>query len=90
MTTKVPPERIVAGLRCSEVLADLSRYLDGELDAPRRTAIEDHVRGCEWCERFGREMGAVVSGLKRALAEPERLDDGVAARLTERLDRETR
>ncbi|MBK7974826.1 MAG: zf-HC2 domain-containing protein [Deltaproteobacteria bacterium] len=90
MSSNVPPERLVAGLRCGEVLADLSRYLDGELDARQRGALEAHVRGCEWCERFGNEMGAVVSGLKRALAEPERLDDAVVSRLNERLARDAR
>ena len=90
MTTKVPSERLVAGLRCGEVLADLSRYLDGELEPQRRAAIEGHVQGCEWCERFGNEMGSLVSALKRTLAEPTHLDDGIASRLSARLARDAR
>jgi hypothetical protein len=46
-------DREVAGLRCTQVLAHLSDYLDGELDPQTRAQVEAHVQGCDWCERFG-------------------------------------
>jgi anti-sigma factor RsiW len=63
-------ERTVAGLRCGEVLADLSAYLDGELDADTRAAIEAHVSGCTQCARFGGQFAAVVTALRTRLAAP--------------------
>lgn len=78
-------DRLVAGLRCREVLADLSLYLDGELPSERVTRIEDHVRGCDWCERFGGEFSEVIKQFRRELLEAEPLDENVAARLRRRL-----
>ncbi|MEZ4455715.1 MAG: zf-HC2 domain-containing protein [Gemmatimonadales bacterium] len=81
-------ERTVAGLRCREVLADLSNYLDGELPAERAARIEAHVAGCDWCERFGGRFGAVVGEVRRTLADPAPLPSAAADRLAERLGRE--
>jgi anti-sigma factor RsiW len=81
-------ERLVAGLRCSEVLAELSEYLDGGLPVARREQIETHVRGCAFCEEFGGRFSAVVQLLRRRLAVPEPLDVEVAARLRDRLRRD--
>ncbi|MEQ8564013.1 MAG: hypothetical protein RMA76_03865 [Deltaproteobacteria bacterium] len=50
-----------------------------------RARVEAHLKGCDWCERFGREMSGVVAGLRKQLAEDEAVDEGVAARLMERL-----
>ena len=67
-------EREVAGLRCSEVLAELSDYLDGDLEAARRARIEAHLQGCDACERFGASFTAAVHALRReegpALGDP--------------------
>lgn len=78
-------ERMVAGLRCTEVLAKLSSYLDGDLNAGERTAIEEHVRGCDWCTKFGEEFVSVVEGLKKSLQQPEPVDEGVEAMILHRL-----
>lgn len=77
-------ERKVAGLRCSEVLADLSDYLDDELPRERRQKVEAHLAGCEVCERFGGEVGAVVAAVKQRLGS-EALSADVAGRLADRL-----
>ena len=53
-------DREVAGIRCTAVMAELSDYFDRELSADRHAQIEAHVRGCDWCERFGGEFAAVV------------------------------
>lgn len=79
-------DREVAGLRCREVLAVLSEYLDGELPRDRRARVEAHVRRCERCERFGGAFGAVVGALRRELAQVRSgPDDAVKRRLHERL-----
>ena len=81
-------ERVVAGLSCRDVLADLSDYLDQQLAPERRAQLEAHLRGCANCERFGGEFSAVVAALRRGLANPEPLDEMSARRLRERLRQE--
>lgn len=58
-------DRVVAGLRCTEVLEKLSDYIDGALDAPTRSAVEAHVAGCTVCESFGGSVAASVRALRR-------------------------
>jgi len=69
-------ERTVAGMRCSEVLALLSDYVDGELDAAAIAKIEGHLLGCPNCERFGASFGSMVVSLRREAeaSEPVRVD----------------
>ena len=57
-------EREVAGMRCGDVLAELSAYLDGELADLRRIQIEAHLQDCDACERFGTDFIAAVHALK--------------------------
>lgn len=57
--------RQVGTLWCTEVLARLSDYLDGELTAEARHAVEIHVAGCDNCRRFGGDVGAMVAALGR-------------------------
>jgi anti-sigma factor RsiW len=80
-------ERTVGGLRCSEVLEGLSAYLDGELAAAQRAAVEAHVRGCELCARFGGAFSAAITGLRSQLADADDVPDEVARRLAESLRR---
>ena len=82
-------DREVAGIRCSQVLDHLSEYLDGELDAETVGRIEAHLKGCDWCERFGQHFSGTVGELRKHLSEPAELDPEVAARLRDRLDRDT-
>jgi mycothiol system anti-sigma-R factor len=79
-------EREVGGLRCSEVLAGLSDYLDGELSPDTLARVELHLAGCDNCARFGGEMGAMVAAVRAQLqdAAPSEVRD----RLRERLRRE--
>lgn len=78
-------DRIVAGLRCREVLADLSDFLDEELPVGRTEQIRAHLRGCDWCERFGGEYAGAVEALRRTLAEAPPVPDELRRRLRERL-----
>lgn len=49
---------------CADILNELYLYLDGELDAPGTTTIEDHLRHCRAClEAFDFE-----AELKRVVA----------------------
>ena len=80
--------RVVAGVRCIEVLGMLSDYLDDEVSREDRDRIEDHLRGCDQCERFGGRMSSIVKSLRETLKEPDLLDDAVAQRLRARLAKE--
>lgn len=76
-----PTERTVAGLTCSDVLADLSRYLDGELAPERRTQIENHVSECGDCAAFGQAFGGMIAAVRARLREPEPVPAEIAERL---------
>jgi anti-sigma factor RsiW len=69
-------ERTVAGMRCSEVLALLSEYVEGELDVAAAERIEGHLLGCPNCERFGASFGSMVVALRREAetSEPVRVE----------------
>jgi RNA polymerase sigma-70 factor (ECF subfamily) len=81
-------DRIVAGLHCGEVLAELTAFLEGGLPADRAHRIQEHVKDCEDCERFGSEFSVAVFALREILREPER-DGDVETRLLSRLRAET-
>lgn len=75
-------EREVAGLRCSQVLAGLTEYLEGGLDPALRRRVEAHVGGCDLCERFGGAFGGVVKAIRSSASEPPReVLDRLEARL---------
>jgi anti-sigma factor RsiW len=79
----VAQEREVGGLRCSEVLALLSEFVDGELAPARVDAIRVHLSGCDTCERFGQEFAEVVGNFRTRLGVPR----PVPSRVAEELDR---
>ncbi len=58
-------EQEVAGMRCGEVLAELSEYLDGELSTGRQSQIAEHLNGCDVCERFGGAFTAAIQALRQ-------------------------
>jgi anti-sigma factor RsiW len=63
-------DTIVAGVRCREVLAELSDYLDGALSPARVQALQAHLGGCDRCARFGGHVATVLEQLRMA-PEPE-------------------
>jgi len=83
-----PRERHVAGLWCTEVMGHLPDYVDGALVPKDLAAVEAHLRGCDWCARFGGEYAAAVQQLQHTLATPQPLEDDVSRRLSERLQQE--
>ena len=82
-------DREVAGIRCVQVLEQLSAYVDGELAATEVARINAHLLGCDWCERFGGEFSSMVSQIRAQLGVSAPVDEGVAERLRERLSRAT-
>jgi anti-sigma factor RsiW len=64
-------EKDVGGLRCREVLALLSDFLDDALDEPRRVQVVAHVSGCDNCARFGGAFTAAVGALRGLAREPD-------------------
>jgi anti-sigma factor RsiW len=66
----VDDERIVAGLHCGEVLADLTEHLDGRLSRERAIRIEEHLSGCAGCRRLGDGIADVVRALRELPEEP--------------------
>lgn len=78
---KIENEKVIAGLSCGEVLDRLSDYLDGDLAASETARVEEHLRGCDGCARFGGEFRGVVDALRRHLARSPSLPSGFRERL---------
>jgi tetratricopeptide (TPR) repeat protein len=64
----------------------LSDYLDGELPADERDAVDDHLRRCASCAAVLNDLKRVVARAAAADARPPQADlwRGIAARLNER------
>ena len=76
-------QRLVAGLWCRDVLEALPDFVEGELPAERRAAVEAHVSACDWCERFGGIYGSLVARLREGAT---RVPDGLTERLSRKLE----
>jgi anti-sigma factor RsiW len=50
--------------RCREVRAQMSDYLDHELEPPAVAAVERHVRWCPNCRRMLANLRRTVGGLR--------------------------
>lgn len=86
--TKIPDEKVIAGLSCGDVLERLSDYLDQELAPAEQARVEEHLRGCEGCARFGGQFRTTIRALKEHLARDEKVPPRVKQRLFDALDRE--
>ena len=74
-------DRVVGGMSCGEVLSLLSDYLDDSLSYSTRLQIEEHLLGCDWCEKFGGEFSRTVELLRRSVSADEPLPEEVSERL---------
>lgn len=63
-------ERLIAGLHCGEVLADLTEHLDGRLSREQAQRMEEHLCGCDRCRRLSDEITDVVRALRTLPEEP--------------------
>lgn len=75
-------DTIVAGVRCRDVLADLSEYLDGALPGARVAQLQAHLAGCENCARFGGYVAGALAALQR---EPAGTDEALTASVLARI-----
>jgi anti-sigma factor RsiW len=71
----------VTDLVCASGVELLMDYLEGELPAGTRAAIEAHVAGCERCQAFVESYRATPGILRRATAAalPPELASGLLA-----------
>lgn len=72
-------------MTCSEILANISGYLDGELDATACDAIEQHCRSCPECESVVKGLRATIGLCRDAGNQP--LPDAVRDRARESVRR---
>ncbi len=68
--------RMIAGLRCRDLLSLITDYVDGALGAQQLGRVDAHLRGCVHCAKFGGEYGALVGGLQSRLDAPTVTADG--------------
>lgn len=70
-------------MNCTEIIDQLSAYIDGALDAETRAAVEQHLHACPACAKEYEELAACVAQL-RALPVKQAPAD-LARRVHERL-----
>jgi len=80
-------ERSEGGLTCSQVLAQLSEYVDGQLPPGERQAIDAHLTGCTVCARFGGRFRRTVVGLRTRLGATNAVDEAAYLEVLERFER---
>jgi anti-sigma factor RsiW len=78
-------DRRVAGLRCRDVLADLSEFLDGNLAPERLASIQAHLAACDTCARFGGTVGTIVAALRAERDQPSPFDTTALSTLRDRV-----
>lgn len=76
--------RLVGGLWCTEVLAALSDFLDQDLPPHTVAQVNEHLRHCSNCSRFGIEVSGMLALLTVARRD---FNDEIAAGLKKALRR---
>jgi anti-sigma factor RsiW len=61
--------------RCREVRAQMSDYLEDELDAGAAAGVERHVRWCPNCRKMLENLRRTVGGLRALGDQPTLADD---------------
>ncbi len=51
-------------MKCDSVRAQLTAYLDGELEDDRGSAVRGHLRGCDACRQVATDEAALRDGLR--------------------------
>lgn len=70
---------------CTELLANLSGYIDGELDEQLCSQIKDHLAGCQNCRVVYDTTTRTIYMYQHNPAEPE-MPNGVRERLFSKLN----
>jgi RNA polymerase sigma-70 factor, ECF subfamily len=68
-------------MRCWRARRHVSAYMDGELDAPTRTAVEEHLAGCPTCP----PLYASLVGVRATMGGLRDPDSVVEAAMAERI-----
>lgn len=72
---------------CEVIQEDLSAYLDGELIAPSKEGVADHLKTCPPCHEDFQNLSSVNGLISQGLKIPEQMQvdiwSGLAARLNE-------
>ena len=70
-------------MKCEQARAQLTAYLDGELEGDRGSAVRGHLRGCAACRDAARDEAALRDGLRSLppVDPPASLWAGVQAQL---------
>ena len=63
-------DRVIAGLHCGEVLADLTEHLDGRLAGERAQQVDEHLEGCAPCRRVAGDLAAAVRAVRQTPDAP--------------------
>lgn len=74
-----------AAPECREILASISAYLDGDLDATACAAIDQHCETCQRCAVLVSSLRATVGLCQQAAAAP--LPEDVRRRAQESIRR---
>ncbi|MBL0170047.1 MAG: zf-HC2 domain-containing protein [Gemmatimonadaceae bacterium] len=74
-------DTVIAGVRCRDVLADLSEFLDGQLSSERVATLRAHLAACDRCARFGGDVSAALGALRANLRVPPPLAPEQTAQL---------
>lgn len=64
-------DREIAGVRCTQILAKLDDYVDGNLSPELVAQINEHLSRCQWCAQFGGEYAAVVMKLQQPMIQAD-------------------
>ncbi|MEU8382459.1 zf-HC2 domain-containing protein [Streptosporangium sp. NPDC048865] len=59
---------VVKRFSCEEAVELVTAFLEGELGEPARHRFEEHLSGCEGCERYLDQVRATVEALGRLRA----------------------
>jgi anti-sigma factor RsiW len=67
-------------LNCNEIVEMVTDYLDGALDAPTTSALEEHLLACPGCEVYVEQIRQTIAELGR-VSSPDLSADTRAALL---------
>ena len=75
---------------CRALLAELSRYLDGDLTSVRRRAVERHIKACACCGTMAARLRRTVAACRaeRGRRPPRAVMSRAAARIRALVARE--
>jgi len=67
--------------RCKAMFAELSNYLDEQLDDSLCEELERHLNGCEPCQAFLDSLKATIEQCRRSPAEPPHREKAIGLRM---------